>query len=64
MSNPKPGRLYVCRCHPLANGFFSVQGLVAYKRPFRVVGAERQESFIVALGDRRVCRFSNCFIVL
>lgn len=32
-------------------------GLVAYKRPMRVVGAVRQESFIVALGDRRVCRF-------
>jgi hypothetical protein len=24
----------------LANGFLSVKGLVAYKRPFRVVGAE------------------------
>jgi hypothetical protein len=32
----------------LANGFLSFKGLVTYKRPFHVVGAERQESFIVA----------------
>ena len=33
------GRLAVGRCHILADSLFAFQGLLAYKRPFRVVCA-------------------------
>ncbi|WP_242053446.1 hypothetical protein [Nostoc parmelioides] len=48
----KGGSTYSVTIHWRTAAFPFFQGFVADKHPFRVVGAERQESFIVALGDR------------
>lgn len=41
------------------NGILPLKRLVADIRPFRVLGAERQEPLIVALSDRRICLRQN-----
>jgi len=46
VSNHKLWWLYVVAIHWRTASF--LKGLVAYKRPLRVVGAERQKSFIIA----------------
>src|SRR6186713_165852 len=57
-------RLLVFSGHPLTNGLFAFERLVADKGPFRVFGAEGEEAFVVALQDGRIGFLQNLLVVL
>lgn len=48
--------------HPLANGLLAAERSVADEGPFRVLGAVREEPFVVAFLDGRVGLFQNRFV--
>jgi hypothetical protein len=62
--NPEGGRFPVRVRHPPANGFLPLERSVTHERPFRILGAERQETFVVAPGDGLVGPRQHCLVRL